>query len=125
MPECIAIQLGVVALRRGLLVVVLQGAAFQWWIQVKILTDSFADIGVAVWTQCRQLVGTLSWSEGLQNAKPDILFVISWMLLVYFVILVICAAKATLEGASEGGDRRAIKPPIIAENGLASAPTET
>ena len=68
-PVRIAIQLGVVALRRGLLVVVwpflpllgsccghvvvLQGAAFQWWIQVEVLTDSFADIGIAKGTQCR------------------------------------------------------------------------
>ena len=101
----IVIQLGLVALRRGLLVVVLQGAAFQWWIQVKILTDSFADIGVAVWTQCRQLVDALSWSAGLHNAKPGMLFIISWMLLVYFVLLVISAASAALEGASDGEDR--------------------
>jgi len=52
---------------------------------------------------------------GLQNAKPSIMFIISWMLLVYFVLLVISAASATLEGAGDGGDGRAIEPPIVTE----------
>ena len=87
--EGIFIQLGFVALRRGLLVVVLQGAASHWWIQVKVLTDSFADIGKAGWTQCSKLVDALLWSAGPQNAKPSVLCVISWMSLVSFVLLVI------------------------------------
>ena len=50
---------------------------------------------------------------GLQNPKPSIMFIISWMLLVYFVLLVISAASATLERAGDGGDVRAIEPPIV------------
>ena len=79
------------------------------------MTDSFADIGIAVWKQCRQRVDALSRSAGLQKAKPGILFIISWMVLVYFVLLVLSAASATLEGASDGGDGRAFKPPIVAK----------
>ena len=61
------------------------------------------------------MVDALLWSVGLQNAKPGILSIIPWMLLVHFVILVISAARATLAGASQGADGRAIKPPIVAK----------
>ena len=65
--------------------------------------------------QCSNLVDALWWSAGLQNAKPSVLFVISWMSLVFFVLLVIGVAGFALNVAYDGGDGRAIKPPIVAK----------